>query len=528
MILAALLAVTGCGGNKENTTSQSAATVSASEATSGAKMTSTSAESTSAASVDTIDTSAADTSEDAANAGTESSEDLAGYKAEDNIFIENINVSGMDEAEITAAVQAKMQELSSSTIILSAGGGSVAVTAQDFGLTYTNTDVIRQALETGQKGNALKRFEAAYRKEEDGPMILELKFAVDENLVRQVLSNQAAPLQKPAVNMSLVRNEDGSFASTPGEDGWTIDTESAVQTIKDFFTSEWRGGRAGISLATAPVAAQGSEEQFALVKDVLGQSQTAYADSSEVRKQNIQVGVSLINGSVIYPGQEFSVEATTQPYTAEHGYAPAPSYEMGSIVDTYGGGLCQVSTTLYLALLNAELEITERSSHSMIVNYVEPSMDAAVAEGVKDLKFVNNTDAPIYIMGTADGTNLSFSIYGHETREAGRTVTYQSETLETTAITDAVDTDPELPWGQTRGESGHLGSEARLWKIVTVNGVEESKTQVNDSEYNMAPNTVYYGTKGASDAAIDELESVLDVKDLTAANAVVAKYSGQF
>lgn len=518
LLLAVSLAVTGCGGNNKDAADTS---------TKSTVADSTGTDSTSIENAD-ADT-AGDDSASAGDSGTEATAaDLEGYKAAENIFIENINVSGMDQAEITQAINTKMQELSASTIILSAGGSAVAVTAQDFGLTYTNTDVIRQALETGQKGDPLKRFEAAYRKQEEGPLILELRFAVNEDLIRQTLANQASPLQKPAVNMGLVRNEDGSFTSTPGEDGWMIDTEAAVQTIKEFFTNEWRGGRAGISLASVTVAGKGTEEQFAQVRDVLGQSQTSYADSSDVRKQNIQVGVSLINGSVVYPGEEFSVEAVTQPYTAEHGYAPAPSYEMGSVVDTYGGGLCQVSTTLYLAILNSELEVTERSSHSMLVNYVEPSMDAAVAQGVKDFKFVNNTDAPIYIMGTADGSTLSFSIFGHETREAGRVVTYESETLETTAITDAADTDSELPWGQTRGESGHLGAEARLWKVVTVNGVQESRTQINDSEYNMAPNTVYYGTKGASDEAVNELEAALENKDMAAVSAVVAKYNGQF
>ena len=84
------------------------------------------------------------------------------------------------------------------------------------------------------------------------------------------------------------------------------------------------------------------------------------------------------------------------PFDAENGYALAASYEMGKVVDSYGGGICQVSTTLYVAVLKAELEVTERYSHSMIVHYVDPSMDAAIAEGLKDLKFINNTDAPIY------------------------------------------------------------------------------------------------------------------------------------
>ena len=85
-------------------------------------------------------------------------------------------------------------------------------------------------------------------------------------------------------------------------------------------------------------------------------------------------------------------------------------------VQSYGGGVCQVSTTLYNAVLKAELEVTQRSNHSMIVTYVKPSMDAAIAGDYKDLKFVNNLDAPIYIEGYTVGKDIYFNIYGQETR----------------------------------------------------------------------------------------------------------------
>ena len=93
------------------------------------------------------------------------------------------------------------------------------------------------------------------------------------------------------------------------------------------------------------------------------------------------------------------------------------------MVDSLGGGICQVSTTLYNAVLLSELEVTERHNHSMIVTYVDPSADAAIAESAgKDFKFVNNTDHPIYIDGHCENKNITFTIYGVETRSAEREV----------------------------------------------------------------------------------------------------------
>ena len=121
--------------------------------------------------------------------------------------------------------------------------------------------------------------------------------------------------------------------------------------------------------------------------------------------QNIRRATELINGTVVMPGEEFSVEQATLPYTEENGYVAGSAYENGQIVESIGGGLCQVSTTLYNAVLYAELEVTRRAPHSMSVSYVEPSRDAMIAEGISDFKFVNNYDTPILIEGYIDGNN---------------------------------------------------------------------------------------------------------------------------
>ena len=140
-----------------------------------------------------------------------------------------------------------------------------------------------------------------------------------------------------------------------------------------------------MELAAEVTKPQGSEEELSKVKDVLGTFSTNYASSASGRKANIANGSKKINGSVIYPGEEFSVYQTVSPFNADNGYKLAGAYENGTTVDAYGGGICQVSTTLYNAVIRAELEVTERSGHSMIVGYVDPSADAAIAGEYKDL-----------------------------------------------------------------------------------------------------------------------------------------------
>ena len=136
------------------------------------------------------------------------------------------------------------------------------------------------------------------------------------------------------------------------------------------------------------------------------------------------------------PGEVLSGYECLQPFTSANGYKGAASYANGQVVDSIGGGVCQVSTTLYNAALQAELEIVERQNHSMIVTYVEPSMDAAIAGTVKDLKIRNNYSTPIYVEGYTENKQITFTIYGKETRPANRKVEYVSETLGRTSPGD--------------------------------------------------------------------------------------------
>ena len=168
-----------------------------------------------------------------------------------------------------------------------------------------------------------------------------------------------------------------------------------------------------------------TKEKAARCKDKIGTFRTTYNAGNVSRSRNLDNAARLVNGNVIKPGETFSVHDAISPLTEDNGYYAAPSYSNGEVVDSIGGGVCQVSTTLYNAVLKAELEVVERSPHSMVVTYVKPSMDAAIAGDYKDFKFKNNTDVPLYIEGGTTGGTIYFNIYGEETRSKNRKVTFK-------------------------------------------------------------------------------------------------------
>ncbi len=149
-----------------------------------------------------------------------------------------------------------------------------------------------------------------------------------------------------------------------------------------------------------------------LYKDTLGSYTTRYS-GSYARNNNVQLATSRVDGYELMPGEEFSYDQTILPRTSANGYMAAPVYVGNKVESGMGGGICQPSSTLYCAALYANLEITERHNHSMLVSYLPAGLDATIAQGVLDLKFKNNTPYPVKIAAQASGGVLTFNILGY-------------------------------------------------------------------------------------------------------------------
>lgn len=191
-----------------------------------------------------------------------------------------------------------------------------------------------------------------------------------------------------------------------------------------------------------------SGEQAKKCNTVIGEFSTGYAGAGAGRAQNISAGAERLHGKVILPGETFSVAAELQPFTEANGYAAGGTYIDGQLSESMGGGVCQLSTTLYNALLQTNLTITERHPHSMPVGYVPLGQDAAIAGDYKDLKFQNTSGVPVLLLCEATGETVKVTLYGGE--ETGRgAVVLESRVTEETAESVTVEV-----YREERGENG--------------------------------------------------------------------------
>lgn len=436
------------------------------------------------------------------------------------VYIGDVDVSGMTAEEAKTAVGEKVKSMGGKSLKLKVNDTEVTATAGELGMKWKNTDVVEDAIGLGKSGNIVKRY-MDNKDLEHETKTYELDFTADSSAVKSYVENHCSQLNREAVEGSLTR-ENGAFVIVPGVVGLRVDVNKSADAIEKYMNETWEGESGTITLVAEEEIPRGTEEELSKVQDALGTATTYYGSTSG-RNQNVEIGAEKLDGHLIYPGESFSVTEAVIPFTAENGYEMAPSYESGKVVDSYGGGICQVSTTLYNAILKAELEVEERSNHTMIVTYVDPSKDAAIAEGLMDLRFMNNTDAPIYIAGYAYGGELTFSIYGHETRSADRTVTYVSETLSSTNPEGVkLYAKPDQNVGYLKQIQGsHQGLTACLWKDVTENG-ETTRTKVNSSTYQAVPVSYEVGTNSSDPQVVAALQAAIAANDLNAVQSIIA------
>lgn len=426
------------------------------------------------------------------------------------------DVSHMTADEAKKAVLDDIEKYAQNELVLIIDENRKAeILLSDLGISAENLDsAVQDAVDYGKKGSPLTCYKILKNAEKnENEKVFDLQYQAGEKETENILSEKLTGLLNNPVNAALTFDGEKTVI-VEDEPGEAVDFDATFENINRCIMEALKVPQVEAEVMTETKNADIRTEDLEGITDVLGSFTTDYSGSDAGRTQNVETGASHITGTLVKSGEEVSADALMSPYTEENGYAMAASYENNEVVESMGGGICQVSTTLYNAFLRAEIEITERNPHSMQVSYVEPSMDAAIAGDVKDLKFRNNLDDPIYIEAVLNGGEITFRIYGKETRDPNRTVEYESEILETTESDETRFVAAEDPVGTIyTQDSGHTGMTACLWKIVYENGEEISRQQINYSSYLASGKTVAVGTLTEDEELSQKLISAIEAQD---------------
>ena len=232
-----------------------------------------------------------------------------------------------------------------------------------------------------------------------------------------------------------------------------------------------------------------------LFNNRLGTYTTYYDPSNSNRSTNIYLAAKKINGTVVMPGETFSYNQTVGKRTIDAGFKEAGAYANGKVVQEVGGGICQVSSTLYNACLFANLEIVLRYNHLFECSYVDAGRDATVSWGGPDFKFKNSRKYPVKIAASGSGGNVTVSIYGLEEEEEYTVKITSKKTSIIENETEYVD-DPNLEQGkEVTEQSGHSGCTSEAYKILYKDGNEYSRTLLSRDRYSALKTIIRRGTK---------------------------------
>ncbi len=429
-----------------------------------------------------------------------------------NIYIGGTEVSGMTADEAEKALLSRLEKDVGKKVVMTVDGSTAEATLEELGLRYQDIGrTVQKAGSYAKTGNIWSRCWKIRRLAKE-KVVLGENLVLDHGKAEEIMKERAVPLTDHAED-AQISHEEGQFRITPEKEGRTIDIKGSVSEIERILNEDWSRGDIAVTMKQKTEEPAVTADQLKLIQDELG---TFSTDAGGGRRwQNLKTGADRLDGSILMPGQELSVYGRTAPYDADHGYVEAGAYENGRVVDSYGGGICQVSTTLYNAALAAELEIVERYPHSMLVSYVEAARDAAIAGDYLDLVLRNPYDVPVYIEGGIDDENqLRFTVYGKESRDGARRVEFRSEILTVEEYEVVYRENSKMPLGSVECVSDpHTGKTAQLWKIIYQDGQETGKEKVNNSKYDKTDKIIEIGTDTADQRAADYVREAIESQE---------------
>ncbi len=319
------------------------------------------------------------------------------------VKIVSLDVSNLNAAQVQQLFQSETGQamLNAAKLTLTLPNGTIDVALSELKASAHVDQAIAKAMKIGRTGGISQRMQEI-QTAKSGTTVVNIPYTFDEAALNAALTNVANSIPRDTVAGTFVfdaKNIANPFTITDGHIGFTPDTAGLISNAKAALAS---GAIRGVVIPGTAAADNGAQVLMKGTKEntVKVATFTTSVAGSAGRLQNVNSGATLINGSIVKPGETFSVNDTLGPRDGSHNglWAKAPTNLAGGHEMQYGGGLCQVSTTLFNAVFRADLEIVEWVHHSIPSAYVQIGCDATVSTGGPDFKFKNNTAWPVYIV----------------------------------------------------------------------------------------------------------------------------------
>lgn len=472
------------------------------------------------------------------------------------IFIENIDVSNLTKEEAKNVLTELAEKAKQNEIVFKYKEMETPITYEALEVSFDIDKTVEEAYEVGRKDNIFKNNFEILKTWINGKNI-NLNFSFDENVVKQVCENINNTSEDAVVESSYYVEGD-KLIVTSGKKGIKVKEEELIQTINNtiklnadssviievqieevepaeidlekirsevykevkdaYYTTnpftiypEVDGVDFDIENAKNIISEDKEEYEIPLIitkasktvqeigteafPDLLSTFSTKYNAGDVDRTTNLKLSAGKINGTVLLPGEEFSYNKVVGERTIAAGYKMAATFSGGKVVDGLGGGICQISSTLYDAVVMANLDVTVRRNHQFVTSYLPGGKDATVVWGSQDFKFVNSRKYPIRLTATVSGGVVTIQVWGLK-EEVEYDITIETKKTATIPYTTQYINDSSLPVGTQKVEqNGSNGSKYEAYKVMKLNGEVVSRTLLSKDTYNAKKKIVRIGTK---------------------------------
>lgn len=408
------------------------------------------------------------------------------------VLVEGIDVTGMTKEEAVTAITDKYTvALSDRNINITAGNNTYTLPYNNIGVTYNIDETVNKAFEHNR---TLNKFEKYKLIKEPVVADFDMTFTYDEEPIKNLVSQIEKDVHVDKRNATLTKN--GSQFIVTNE---IIGKNLNVQALLDDINSKVSTTEEGNVESTAEIlddVPSRTKAALSKVNTIIGSATTTFGTGDVSRVTNIRIGAQTLNGIVLMPGEQFSFNTTIGDTTPDKGYQQGGVYIGDKLEMGYGGGICQVSSTLHNAVLKSGIIPDQRTNHSMPVGYIPAGMDATIAYGYIDYVFSNPYSYPIYLEGYTYNGKVTFNIYSNSSVNQGTTYGFVSDVYETIPVTVRyVDTN-ELEKGQERiKQPGAQGYKSRVYRVTYVNGRETNRQLLYTDTYNALTRIIERGTK---------------------------------
>lgn len=412
----------------------------------------------------------------------------------DGIYIADVDVGGMTKEEAKEAVTEKLPKSDKKyDVELVYGEKSWHITEEDLTFTSDLDDVLNEAYEYGRKGSDEARLEQV-KELKKNPKKFEVTLKLDEKSIDTAIEPVCKEINREPENatISAYNSSTGKFTFKEGVKGLKVDEEKLKEDVSVILLDSKDGtGKVEISVKEVDFDIDSSDLAGNIQK--LG-SYSTYSTNTENGTYNMSKALLSINGTCLEPGEVFSFLGTAGPCGKAQGYKPAGAIVGGRMSQAYGGGICQASTTIYGAALRSDMQIVERSNHSIQSTYCPIGQDAAVNYPYQDLKFKNTSEYPVYIVTSVSGRTLTATFYGYQSPEYDRieVTSRQTEVIPAKEGITYVE-DSTLAKGEIRKTAARAGARAVSQRVYYKNGRVVKTENLSSSYYPPATAFWAYG-----------------------------------